>query len=78
MLGSSLRRAVQAAALVTELVVVTTLALWAGSSLDTWLGTSPWLLFAGTVLGFTAGLFRLIPALARLQENDDDPPDHPS
>lgn len=33
-----------------------------GLALDRWLGTSPWLLFAGLVLGFAAGVKNLIQA----------------
>jgi ATP synthase protein I len=33
-----------------------------GVFLDRWLGTSPWLLFAGLVLGFGAGVRNLIRA----------------
>lgn len=33
-----------------------------GLALDRWLGTSPWLLFAGLVLGFAAGVRNLVQA----------------
>lgn len=31
-----------------------------GALADRWLGTFPWLMLAGTVLGFAAGLYRLV------------------
>lgn len=33
-----------------------------GLALDRWLGTSPWLLFLGLVLGFAAGVRNLVQA----------------
>jgi ATP synthase protein I len=36
--------------------------LGGGLLLDRWLGTSPWLLFAGLVLGFGAGVSNLVRA----------------
>ena len=38
-----------------ELVVPLLAGLWIGSRLDRWLGTSPWLLLLGTLLGMAAG-----------------------
>jgi F0F1-type ATP synthase assembly protein I len=76
--NGTLRRAVQAAAHVTELALATAVGLFVGSKLDAWLGTAPWLLFGGALLGFAGGLLRLIQGLSRLMETDDDPPHDPS
>jgi ATP synthase protein I len=36
--------------------------LGGGLALDRWLGTSPWLFFAGLVVGFAAGVLNLVQA----------------
>ena len=38
-----------------ELIVPLLVAGWIGWRLDRWLGTSPWLLLGGTLLGMAAG-----------------------
>jgi len=40
--------------------------LIAGWLLDRWLGTKPWLLVAGLILGSAAGLYELIRSSSRL------------
>ena len=40
--------------------------LIAGWLLDRWLGTKPWLLVAGLILGSVAGLYELIRSSSRL------------
>ena len=75
--NGNLRRAVQAAAHVTELAIATVVGLFVGSRLDAWLGTSPWLLIGGALLGFVAGFLRLIQGITRLLETDEHPPDDP-
>jgi F0F1-type ATP synthase assembly protein I len=43
-----------------------------GLLLDTWLGTSPWLLVVGAVLGFVSGMIQLV-ALSRPMPGEDKP-----
>ena len=40
-----------------ELVAPLLVGVWLGWRLDRWLGSTPWLLLLGTVLGMTAGFF---------------------
>jgi F0F1-type ATP synthase assembly protein I len=75
--NGNLRRAFEAAFLVTEFALVVVVALWLGNRLDIWLGTEPWFFLLGTLLGFVAGLIRLFQGLGRLQDDDDHPEDHP-
>ena len=44
-----------------------------GIFLDNWLGTGPWMVVAGAVLGLAGGLFHLVLLLNRLDKKD--PPD---
>ena len=74
--NGSLRRAMQAASMVTELALWSVAGLWLGSWLDGRFGTGPWLFLLGTLLGFGVGLLRLFLGITRLQNDDsaDDPP----
>lgn len=72
----SLRRAIQAASMVTELTLWVVAGLGLGSWLDGRFGTGPWLFLLGTLLGFGVGLLRLFLGITRLQ-NDDDSADDP-
>jgi ATP synthase protein I len=44
------------------LVISTVLGLWGGYVLDRWLGTSPWLLLVGLLLGIVSGFVNLFRA----------------
>ena len=72
----SLRQALVAASAVTQMAIVTIVALWLGNQLDGWLGSSPLGLLVLTTLGFFGGLYRLQRSLSPTQEHDDpqDPP----
>lgn len=72
---SGLRRAFAAAALVTEVAVLTAGCLLLGNLADGYLGSSPWLALIGVFGGFAAGIARLFQALNRL--TNDEPEDHP-
>ena len=49
----------------TEIVVAVLAGFLAGQWLDKRLGTAPWLMLAGTMLGITAGLYQLIKGSAQ-------------
>jgi len=55
----------------TELLVGIFVGALVGVGLDRWLGTEPWLLLVGIMLGFAAGLRNL----SRTMNNPDTPPD---
>jgi ATP synthase protein I len=44
------------------LVISTVLGLWGGHVLDRWLGTGPWLMLVGLVLGIASGFVNLFRA----------------
>jgi len=44
--------------------------IFIGRYLDSRLGTEPWLLLAGALLGFLAGFYNLIKTLSRLSESE--------
>jgi len=44
-----------------------------GIFLDNWLGTNPWMVVAGAVLGLAGGLWHMVVLLNRLDRGD--PPD---
>jgi len=48
----------------TMLAAALLLGVGAGYWLDRWLGTSPWLLLAGALLGIFSGLFQLFKTVA--------------
>jgi len=75
--NGSLRRAMQAATIVTELTLWIVGGLGLGSWLDGRFGTGPWLFLTGTLVGFGVGLLRLFLGITRLQNDDDDSQDDP-
>lgn len=54
------------------LVVATVIGLVGGYYLDRWLGTSPWLLLLGLVLGIAAGFVNLFRSVSRADRDLDD------
>jgi ATP synthase protein I len=44
------------------LVISTVLGFWGGYALDRWLGTAPWLMLVGLLLGIAAGFVNLFRA----------------
>ena len=54
------------------LVVATVIGLAGGYYLDRWLGTSPWLLLLGLVLGIAAGFVNLFRSVSRADRDLDD------
>jgi ATP synthase protein I len=44
------------------LVISTVLGLWGGYVLDRWLGSSPWLMLVGLLLGIASGFINLFRA----------------
>lgn len=44
------------------LVISTVLGLWGGHVLDRWLGTAPWLMLVGLLLGIASGFVNLFRA----------------
>ena len=44
------------------LVISTVLGLWGGYALDRWLGTGPWLMLVGLLLGIASGFVNLFRA----------------
>jgi ATP synthase protein I len=44
------------------LVISTVLGLWGGYALDGWLGTKPWLMLVGLLLGIASGFVNLFHA----------------
>jgi hypothetical protein len=61
-----------AAALVTQMAVLTVLGGLLGQQLDARFATGPWLMTAGFVGGFVVGLLTLFQGLQRLFRTDDD------
>jgi len=54
------------------LVLATVIGLVGGYYLDRWLGTSPWLLLLGLVLGIAAGFVNLFRSVTRADRDLDD------
>ncbi len=73
----SLRRAATAAALVTQMAVLTVLGGWAGRQADGWLDTRSTWQTAGYVAGFALGMFTFLRTISRLRPPDDEPPTDP-
>jgi ATP synthase protein I len=48
------------------LVISTVLGLWGGYALDRWLGSAPWLMLVGLVLGIASGFVNLFRAAGLL------------
>jgi ATP synthase protein I len=59
----------------TELVVSTVVGAFLGYLADGWLGTRPWLMVFGVLLGAVAG-FRSIYRMANPGDSSDDKKDH--
>jgi F0F1-type ATP synthase assembly protein I len=76
---ASLQRGAIAAALVTQMAVVTVLGGLLGQLLDARFSTGPWLMTGGFVGGFVVGMSTLFAWLTRSSRTDDDdtPPDDP-
>ena len=55
------------------LVISTVLGLVGGYYVDRWLGTTPWLLLIGLVLGIAAGFVNLFRSVSRAEHDLDDP-----
>jgi F0F1-type ATP synthase assembly protein I len=72
------RKGAQAAALVTNMVVMTMVGGLAGYKLDVWWDTAPWLMVTGFFLGFSGGMLALFRTLTRLTDDDDDQPPDPA
>ena len=53
------------------LVISTVLGLWGGHVLDGWLGTHPWLMLVGLLLGIAAGFVNLFRAVGMLDGRRD-------
>lgn len=53
------------------LVISTVLGLYGGLALDRWLGTSPWLMLVGLLLGIAAGFVNLFRAVGMLDGDRD-------
>jgi hypothetical protein len=77
---ASLQRGAMAAALVTQMAVVTVLGGLLGRMLDARFSTGTWLTTGGFVGGFVAGMTTLFAGLSRLSRTDadDSPPDPPA
>jgi ATP synthase protein I len=54
------------------LVVATVIGLVGGYYVDRWLGTTPWLLMVGLVLGIAAGFVNLFRSVKRAERDLDD------
>ena len=65
--------AAKASAYVTQMCLAVIFGAWAGSKLDEFLGTTPWLLLIGLFLGTGFGIYSLV---LGFQENP--PPDAPT
>ena len=75
---ATLARGARAAALVSQMAVVTVLGGLVGQQLDTRLQTAPWLLLAGFLGGFAIGLFTFLRFVLRVEPGDDEPPAPPA
>lgn len=53
------------------LVISTVLGLYGGLALDRWLGTSPWLMLVGLLLGIAAGFVNLFRAVGMFDGDRD-------
>ncbi|MCB9699363.1 MAG: AtpZ/AtpI family protein [Alphaproteobacteria bacterium] len=74
----AIRRGAAAAALVTQMAVITVLGGWIGRQLDSWLDTGTALQLSGFVAGFVLGMIPLLTTLTRQPPDDDQqPPDPP-
>jgi len=75
---TTLARGARAAALVSQMAVVTVTCGGIGWWLDQRYDTSPWLLAGGFIGGFALGLVPLFTILLRHEPSDDDQPTDPA
>lgn len=75
---SFFRQAATAASLVTQLTILVVLGTWVGAKLDGWLNTDPWLLLLGCCSGVAVGLAVMILGFNRMQDDDEQDPNHSS
>ena len=75
---ATLARGARAAALVSQMAVVTVLCGGLGWWLDGRYGTAPWLLAGGFIGGFALGLVPLFTILLRPDPTDDEQPTDPA
>lgn len=73
----SVRRGATAAALVTQMTVLTVLGGWGGGQLDGWWNTAPICQTVGYLTGFSLGLASFLTTISRLSTPDDEPPSDP-
>lgn len=59
----------------TELIVATLLGSLMGFALDKWLGTRPWFMLAGVLLGGAAGCLNAYNLARNMEINNNDDPD---
>lgn len=73
--GSSFQQGMSLAFRVgTELIVATLLGALMGYALDKWLGSRPWFMLVGVLLGGAAGCLNAYMAAQSMEiENNDDP-----
>lgn len=74
---ATLARGARAAALVSQMAVITVLCGGLGFWLDHRYDTTPWLLAGGTLGGFALGLVPLFTVLLRPEPDDDAEPADP-
>lgn len=70
-LGPAMRKAAPYLGLGWSFVAPMILGLVAGYYLDRWLGTEPWLLLAGLLLGMAAGFLALYGVILRLKHDEE-------
>lgn len=58
----------------TELVVATLIGAGLGYLLDRWLGTNPWFLIAGVLIGTVAGFLNVYRIISRIMDQDKTDP----
>ena len=58
----------------TELVVATLIGAGLGYLLDRWLGTNPWFLIAGVLIGTVAGFLNVYRIISRIMDQDKSDP----
>ena len=63
--------AARAAALVTQMAVVTVVGAVLGRELDARLATAPWLLLIGLFGGFSAGMVAMVRGLSQIGSDDE-------
>lgn len=71
--GSTWRALAELTSLGMTMVLATVIGLVAGYYADRWLGTSPWLLLLGLVLGIVASFVSLFHSVRSAERKMDDP-----